>query len=157
MASDSSPETHSKETRAVKTLRKARGDSSIVGGTRDFLHFLLDYNIVAFTVSFIVARAAYDAISAGVSNGLSFLFQSVGTRIRNIGEFGRALVILVVVLMICFLFIQYVFQPVIASKTITEERRLREIVKTVEEKKLEDEVNNHTGLSFLGSPMGDTF
>lgn len=149
MTSETSPATRQKETKAVDTLRRVKGESMISSGTKDFIHFLLDYNIVSFTVAFIIARASYDTISHGVNGGIQLLFHSIGTRVRDIGEFWKSVVILVCVLIICFLFITVIFQPMIASKDLTEERRLREIVKTAEEKKLEEEVNNTMG----GSPM----
>ena len=161
MPGDTHPETRQKETKAVNTLRKVKGESMISGGTKDFIHFLLDYNIVSFTVAFIIARAAYDTISKGVKGGIQFIFRSLGTRMRDIGEFWSSLVILVCVLILCFLFIKVIFQPMIASKDLTEERRLREIVKTAEEKKLEKEVNHTMGsgsmLSFLDGSSNEMF
>jgi large-conductance mechanosensitive channel len=130
------------EQKAVTSLRKSKGESVIVGESRDFLHFLLDYDIVTFTVSFIVGKATYDVISSGVLNGLSTVFQLIGYRMKDFGEFWRLLIIFLVVLLICFIFIQYIFQPIIASKAVAEERRLKEIVKTSEEKKIEEQVHN---------------
>ena len=152
MPSDNSPETRRKETRAINTLREVRGENVFVAGTRDFLHFLLDYNIVAFTISFIVARSALDVISKITPLIIHNMARVFGSKISDIGELGTSLITFGFVLFVCFLFIQFVFQPLITSKQITEERKLREFVKITEKEKIKNEVNGtSSALSFLRS------
>lgn len=145
MAKDEdSSQTSDSENKAVDTLRKSRGEGAIVGGTRDFLHFLLDYDIVSFTIAFIVAGATSKMISSGVSSFIQYILQTIGTRAKDIGEFGNATITLIVILLLCFLFIYLIFQPLVTSKTIAEERRLRELVKTAEDKQIEEDAEKVT-------------
>jgi len=158
MPSDTSPETRRKETKAINTLREVRGENVFVSGTRDFLHFLLDYNIVAFTISFIVARSALDVISKTTPIIIHTIVRLFGSRVRDIGELGTSAITFIFVLFVCFLFIQFVFQPLITSKQITEERHLKEIVKITEKEKIKHEANGtSSALSFLKSADGDMF
>lgn len=166
MAENTSATSAAKETRAVQRLRSAKGETGVVGGTRDFLHFLLDYDIVSFTISFIVAQAVYKVVSDSVPvmvRGLLTLIRM--PRLETMNGLVESSISLVIVLLLCFVFIQFVFQPLVTSGSIAEERRLRELVKTAEEKSLEKQAETATtqpsvptqqSLSFL-DPSGPMF
>jgi|AntAceMinimDraft_13_1070369.scaffolds.fasta_scaffold00109_18 large-conductance mechanosensitive channel len=151
--------TTEKESSAVKSLRRVRGANAITGGTRDFLHFLLDYNIVSFTISFVIAHASYKAISQITTYVTSRL-----TRFLRVGcnSLAESIVTLFLVLAVCFVFIQFVFKPLISNKHLSEERHLKELVKAAEEKKLEKRADEATSqmnrqLSFLDPTHNQLF
>lgn len=150
MPTDTSPQTRGKEKKAINTLREVRGDNALIGGTRDFLHFLLDYNIVSFTISFIVARSALNVISTVTPLIIRMILGIFGSRVKDIGEIITSLITFGFVLLLCFLFIQYIFQPLITSKNVAEERELKELVKIAEKEKIKDKVNG-VSLSFVNS------
>lgn len=152
MPTDTSPQTRGKEKNAIKTLRQVRGENALVGGTRDFLHFLLDYNIVSFTISFIVARSALNVISKVTPLIIRMILGIFGSRVKDIGEIITSLITFGFVLLLCFLFIQYIFQPIITSKNVSEERELKELVKIAEKEKIKHKVNSvSSSMSFIES------
>lgn len=147
MASSKPSEPTSDEHRAVETLRRAKGENGVMAGPRDFLHFLLDYNIVSITVSFIIAHASYNVLSEGSQAFICGIQRWVGPKTVAIGELGESIATLMIVLLVCFLFIQFVYQPAINAKSVEEERQLKELVKTAKEKRLEKEAKRHVDIT----------
>ena len=128
-----------KEQHVIKQYRKYHGENTITSRGRDFLHFLIDYNIISFTVSFIVARASYKVIESSIP----FMVRSViGWSMKDdINQIVLSFISLIITLLTCFLFIYYIFQPLVSSKTISEERKLRDIVKKAEEQNIKEQAN----------------
>lgn len=122
------------EQRAIQAVRSIRGT---YGGTfLDFIHFLLDYNIIGYTAAFIIAVSA------------SELFNSIGKVIVHtalkalhlsdfMGELVKDLIAFVIVVVLVFFLMYFVIQPIVSSRQVQEERKVKEVVKAAEEQKIE--------------------
>lgn len=122
------------EQRAIQAVRSIRGTN---GGTfLDFIHFLLDYNIIGYTAAFIIAVSA------------SELFNSIGKVIVHtslkalqlsdyMGELVKDLIAFVIVVILVFFLMYFVIQPIVSSRQVQEERKVKEVVKAAEEQKIE--------------------
>lgn len=126
--------TSKEEQRAIQTIRSVRGTSS--GTFLDFIHFLLDFNIIGYTAAFIIAVSA------------SELFNSIGSVIVHttlkalrlsdfMGDLVKDLIAFVIVVLLVFFLMYFVIQPIVASREIQEERKVKEVVKAAEEQEIE--------------------
>lgn len=150
------------EQRAIRTVRSLRGTTGYT--ILDFIHFLLDYNIIGYTAAFIIAVSA------------SELFNSIGKVIVHttlkalhlseyMGELVKDLIAFVIVVVLVFLLMYVVIQPIVSSREIQEERKIKEVVKAAEEQKIEKtaqrvERSGHSSdnsLPVIGTSSVDSF
>jgi large-conductance mechanosensitive channel len=126
--------TTKEEREAIERVRIASGSQAST--FLDFIHFLLDFNIIGYTAGFIIAVSA------------SELFNSVGKAIVKttmktlrlsdyMGELMENLISFVIVVTLVFLIMYLVIQPIVTSRTIQKERKVKEVVKAAEERKIE--------------------
>lgn len=129
-------DTSSKEqTQALKQIREMRGTESR-GPILDFIHFLLDYDIIGYTSAFIIAVSGSELFnSIGRAVVKSFKFGDV------VGDVVENLVAFLIVVFLVFLVMYYVIQPIVASRAVQEERKVKEVVKAAEEKEIKKEAD----------------
>ena len=147
------------EQRAIQVVRSIRGT---YGGTfLDFIHFLLDYNIIGYTAAFIIAVSA------------SELFNSIGKVIVHtalkalrlsdyMGDLIKDLIAFMIVVVLVFFLMYFVIQPIVNSRQVQEERKVKEVVKAAEEQKIEKtaervESSSDNSSSIIGKPPVDSF
>jgi len=125
-------DTSSKEqTQALKQIREMRGTESR-GPILDFIHFLLDFDIIGYTSAFIIAVSASELFnSIGRAVVKSFKFGDI------LGDIVENLVAFLIVVILVFLVMYYVIQPIVASRAVQEERKVKEVVKAAEEKEIQ--------------------
>lgn len=122
------------EQQAIREVRSIRGTYD--GTFLDFIHFLLDYNIIGYTAAFVIAVSA------------SELFNSIGRIIvqttlkalrlsQYMGDFIENLIAFIIVVILVFLLMYVVIQPIVNSREVQEERKVKQIVKVAEEQKIE--------------------
>jgi predicted membrane protein len=123
------------EQRAIQRIRSLK-DTGISGTFLDFIHFLLDFNIIGYTAGFVIAVSA------------SELFNSVGraivkTSLRALhlsdymNDLLENLIAFVIVVVLVFFLMYVVIQPIVASREVQEERKVKKVLKTAEDKKIE--------------------
>lgn len=156
------PSTKEEERRAIQNVRSMRGT---YGGTfLDFIHFLLDYNVIGYTVAFVIAVSA------------SELFNSIGKAIVKIsmralrlsdymGDLVIDLIAFLIVVILVFFLMYFIIQPIVNSRQVQEERKVKEVVKAAEEQKIEKTVERversdsspRNSLPIIGKSPVDSF
>lgn len=118
-----------KKAEVVKNLRERRGDV-VEGQFFDFVHFLVDYDIIPFTVSFIIAGSANNLIT-------SITRTFIRRRIPYLNEILINFIVFITTIILMFMFIYFVFVPIVTSKQIMEETKLKAVIDAAEQKKIE--------------------
>lgn len=127
--------TKGEEQKALQQIRDIRGTGN--SGFLDFIHFLLDFNIIGYTAAFIIAVSA------------SELFNSIGKAIVHtllkalhlsdfMGDLVKDVIAFVIIIVLVFSLMFFVIQPIVASRQVQVERKVKEVVKTAEEKKIQE-------------------
>ena len=147
------------EQRAIQAVRSIRGT---YGGTfLDFIHFLLDYNIIGYASAFVIAVSA------------SELFNSIGRVIVHttlkalrlseyIADLLKDLISFLIVVVLVFFLMYFIIQPIVNSRQVQEERKVKQVVKATEEQKIEKtaervESSSDDSLSTIGKSPIDSF
>lgn len=139
MSANANP-SRKEEERALQHIRTIRGTSTS-GPFYDFIHFLLDYNIIGYTAAFVIAVSA------------SELFNSVGSAVVKtslralhlsdyMGDLIKNLIAFVIIVGLVFLLMYTVIQPIVASRQVQEERKVKQVVKVAQEKVIEKTAEN---------------
>ena len=113
-------------------IYKASNDDLVTRGFKDFSKFLIDFNIISYTMAFTVA------ISAS-----RFVEDLVNSFINNYKINNKVLVSLItlfLVIILCFLFVQFIFYKFIYTKTISKERKIEKAINTKDQEKIEDKL-----------------
>lgn len=127
--------TKGEEQKAIQKIRDIRGTGN--SAFLDFIHFLLDFNIIGYTAAFIIAVSA------------SELFNSIGKAIVKtmlkalhlsdvMSEIVKDIIAFVIIIILVFSLMYFVIQPIVASRQVQVERKVKELVKTAEEKKIQE-------------------
>lgn len=128
--------TQPKEQAAIDHIRDIRGTNHS-STFLDFIHFLLDFNIIGYTAGFIIAVSA------------SELFNSIGKAIVKtslkalhlsdfMGDLVKDIISFIIVISLVFLLMYFVIQPIVASRQVQEERKVKEVVKAAEKQEIQD-------------------
>lgn len=113
-------------------LQKASNDGFFTRSFKDFSKFLIDFNIITYTVSFTIAIA--------VSR---FIEDIIHLYLKNFKINNKALVSfisLILIILILFIFVQYVFYKFIYTREISKEIKIEKALNTKDQDIIDDQI-----------------
>jgi hypothetical protein len=145
-----------REERAIQTIRKEQGiEGTTTSGFLDFIHFLLDFNIIGYTAAFVIAVSASELLNSVGKTFVTFALKAF--RLSDVvGELVVNLIAFVIIVFLVFMFMYYVTMPIVKSRVVQGERNVKKLVKEAEAKDIEKTAEKVTTQSqALPSPFED--
>lgn len=123
------------EQKAIQQIRTIRGTGSS-GTFLDFIHFLLDFNIIGYTSAFVIAVSASELFNS-IGKAIVKTFMRTFHLSDYMDELFENIIAFVIIVSLVFFLMYVVIQPIVASRQVQEERKVKEVVKAAEEQKIE--------------------
>tara|TARA_Y100000022_G_C13252385_1_gene377867 strand:- start:1900 stop:2307 length:408 start_codon:yes stop_codon:yes gene_type:complete len=113
-------------------ILKASKDNFFKRAFKDFSKFLIDFNIISYTMAFTIAIATS-----------RFVEDIIHSYLKNY-KFNSKLLVsfisLLIIILVCFLFVQLVFYKFIYTKEISKERKIEKAINTKDQEIIDNKI-----------------
>jgi hypothetical protein len=113
-------------------IYKASNDNFIKRGFKDFSKFLIDFNIITYTIAFTIAIA--------VSNFFSEFIKQFLKRYKINSKVLSSFITLVMIVVIFFIFVQFIFYRFIYTKEVSKERKIEKAINSKDQEIIDDKI-----------------
>lgn len=142
------------EEQVIQTIRKEQGiEGTTTSGFLDFIHFLLDFNIIGYTAAFVIAVSASELFNSIAKTFVVFALKTFHLS-ESMGELVVNTIAFAIVVLLVFLSMYYVIMPIVKSRVVQKERTVKKLVKEAEKKQIQ-KTAEQTVPSVPSLPFGD--
>ena len=137
--------------KAKKIVNKIANDKPTERMKKDFIKFLIDFNVIGYTVSFIVALS----ISSLLTNISKYIIIKF-----NIVSKGHEILLNIVNLLIVFIcvyiFVQYIFYKYIYTLEVSKEIKVEKILNEKDKQDIKNDVIHNNKVQDIDEEIEDT-
>ena len=113
-------------------IKKVSKDNLVKRGFKDFSKFLIDFNIISYTMAFTIAIAASRFVEDLIHSYL------VNYKLNN--KLLVSFISLVLIILLFFFFVQFIFYRFIYTKEISKERKIEKALNTKDQEIIDNKI-----------------